>query len=130
MAVRKYSRKREAILSCVRSTHSHPTAEWVYHQLKPALPDLSLGTVYRNLAMFKREGVICSVGIVDGMERFDGNVLPHAHFICTHCNGVYDLEGVAPPQELMRQVTCGTASQCLLTFTGLCNHCVHPDAEA
>lgn len=93
MAVRKYSRKREAILSCVRSTHSHPTAEWVYHQLKPALPDLSLGTVYRNLAMFKREGVICSVGIVDGMERFDSNVLPHAHFICTHCNGVYDLEG-------------------------------------
>ena len=56
--VRKHSRKRDAILACLRSTTCHPTAEWVYQQLKPAIPDLSLGTVYRNLSMFKDEGLV------------------------------------------------------------------------
>ena len=60
--VRKHSRKRDAILECLRCTTSHPTAEWVYNQLKPTIPDLSLATVYRNLAMFKAEGTIDSVG--------------------------------------------------------------------
>ena len=50
MAIQKKSRKRDAILACVCSTDTHPTAEWVYTQLKPDIPDLSLGTVYRNLA--------------------------------------------------------------------------------
>ena len=49
MAIQKKSRKRDAILACVCSTDTHPTAEWVYTQLKPDIPDLSLGTVYRNL---------------------------------------------------------------------------------
>ena len=50
---KKFSRKREAILTCLHGTTCHPTAEWVYQQLKPQFPDLSLGTVYRNLAAFK-----------------------------------------------------------------------------
>ena len=58
MPAHKRSRKRDAILACVRSTTAHPTADWVYARLKPEIPDLSLGTVYRNLAMFKREGLI------------------------------------------------------------------------
>ena len=69
--VRKHSRKRDAILECLRCTTSHPTAEWVYTQLKPTIPDLSLATVYRNLAMFKAEGTIDSVGVYNGLERFD-----------------------------------------------------------
>ena len=68
---RKHSRKRDAILECLRCTTSHPTAEWVYTQLKPTIPDLSLATVYRNLAMFKDEGTIDSVGVYNGLERFD-----------------------------------------------------------
>ena len=69
--VRKHSHKRDAILECLRCTTSHPTAEWVYTQLKPTIPDLSLATVYRNLAMFKAEGTIDSVGVYDGLEHFD-----------------------------------------------------------
>ncbi len=75
---KKFSRKREAILTCLHGTTCHPTAEWVYQQLKPQFPDLSLGTVYRNLAAFKAEGVIDSVGVVNGLERYDGNTIPHA----------------------------------------------------
>lgn len=88
---RNYSRKREAILNAVRSTTSHPTADWVYEKLKPDYPDLSLGTVYRNLAQFKEEGTIISVGVVNGQERFDGNVHPHMHFVCTKCGAVLDI---------------------------------------
>ena len=76
MGIQKKSRKRDAILACVCSTDTHPTAEWVYTQLKPDIPDLSLGTVYRNLAMFRREGIIGSAGVVNGLERYDRNPLP------------------------------------------------------
>lgn len=51
---RKRSKKRDAILSCLCSTDTHPSAEWIYHRLKPQIPDLSLATVYRNLALFQR----------------------------------------------------------------------------
>ena len=86
--VRKHSHKRDAILECLRCTTSHPTAEWVYTQLKPTIPGLSLATVYRNLAMFKAEGTIDSVGVYDGLERFDFRTDPHAHFICRVCGAV------------------------------------------
>ena len=83
--IRKRSRKRDAILACVRATTCHPSAEWVYQRLKPTIPDLSLGTVYRNLSMFKDEGLVISVGTVGGLERFDGNTKPHTHFVCARC---------------------------------------------
>lgn len=128
MPAQKHSKKRDAILECVRSTVTHPTADWVYAQLRPQIPNLSLGTVYRNLAAFKREGVITSVGVVDGMERFDANTMPHAHFVCTHCNAVIDVDGVEPPEALAAQVHCGAVRECVLTFQGICNQCVNVDA--
>ena len=53
MNTTRHSPKREAILECLRSSICHPSAEWVYAQLKPRIPDLSLATVYRNLARFR-----------------------------------------------------------------------------
>ncbi len=88
-----YSRKREAILKAVRSTTCHPTAEWVYETLKPGYPDLSLGTVYRNLTQFKNDGTIVSIGTVNGQERYDGNIRPHTHFVCSRCHAVLDIPG-------------------------------------
>lgn len=96
----RYSKKREAILEAIRSTDIHPSADWVYQTLKPTYPDLSLGTVYRNLAKFKEEGVIHSVGIVNGQERFDGVVSPHTHLVCRSCGGVLDLSDVKPEEIL------------------------------
>ena len=88
---RRYSPKREAILECLRSTHNHPAAEWVYAQLKPSIPDLSLATVYRNLGQFRKDGTIQVIGNVDGEERYDGDTSPHSHFICRSCGKVADL---------------------------------------
>ena len=63
MNTTRHSPKREAILECLRSTTCHPSAEWVYAQLKPRIPDLSLATVYRNLARFRAEGTVQVIGL-------------------------------------------------------------------
>ena len=76
MERKRYSPKRDAILRCLRSTSCHPSAEWVYSQLKPEIPDLSLATVYRNLARFRAEGEVQVIGCVDGEDRYDGNTAP------------------------------------------------------
>lgn len=128
----KHFRKRDAILSCLRGTTVHPSADWVYAQLKPEYPDLSLGTVYRNLNLFKDQGQIVSLGTVKGVERFDGNTRPHVHYICTSCGSVTDLHDVAVPQELRSSVantTGGQVTGCQLTFTGVCMACKNLNQE-
>lgn len=131
---RKRSKKREAILDCLRQTNLHPSAEWVYRRLKPQIPDLSLATVYRNLALFKQEGTICSLGVVQGLERFDGDTSPHVHFVCTGCGRILDLPGLQLPAELASQavqITGGQVTGVSLRFDGVCRHCAaHPPAEA
>ncbi|MCL2865067.1 MAG: transcriptional repressor [Lachnospiraceae bacterium] len=92
MKTKNYSRKREAILLKIRSTTCHPTAEWVFQELKDEIPDLSLGTVYRNISMFKETGMIRSIGTVAGKERYDGRIETHGHFICQSCCQVSDFE--------------------------------------
>ena len=125
--IRKHSKKRDAILNCMRGTTCHPTAEWVYQQLKPQFPDLSLGTVYRNLAAFKAEGVIDSVGVVNGLERYDGNTIPHAHIVCESCSAVLDAETIELPDELLAHVQQDTGCEIRryqISFTGVCPNCL------
>lgn len=123
MASQRHSKKRDAILECVCSTDLHPTAEWVYSQLKPRFSDLSLGTVYRNLAAFKEDGTITSLGAVDGTERFERNCRPHAHFICSRCRRIYDVEDFRIPESLTASVKCGDVEESSVTFTGVCREC-------
>ena len=123
----KQFRKRNAILGYLRSTKCHPSAEMVYSHLKHEYPDISLGTVYRNLAMFKDKGEIISVGTVNGVERFDGNTMPHVHFVCTGCEAVSDLPQIAVPEALNKEVTAQTGGRidtCQLTFMGRCHQCI------
>ena len=122
----RYSRKREAILNAIRSTDVHPSADWVYHTLRPVYPDLSLGTVYRNLARFKQEGLVVSVGTVNGQERFDAVVSPHPHLICQDCGAVLDLPQLNL-EEVVEKITGQYGVKIDrhdLIFYGLCPHCV------
>lgn len=122
----KHFRKRDAILHYLRSTDAHPSAETVYATLKHEIPDLSLGTVYRNLSLFKQQGLIQSLGSVNGVERFDGTVEPHVHFICNGCGCIQDLHRMQVPEELCHSAARETGAKvenCLLTFTGLCGNC-------
>ena len=126
MQKQKHFKKRDAILACLRGTDTHPSAEWVYTELKEQITDLSLGTVYRNIARFKEIGEIISVGTVKGIERYDGNTEPHVHFICTDCGAILDLMNISVPEELKSsaEYDCGgSVTTCSLTFTGLCSKC-------
>ena len=124
----KQFRKRNAILNCLRSTKAHPSAETLFTLLKPEIPDLSMGTVYRNLTLFKKQGLVSSVATVNGVERFDGNTEPHVHFICNDCDAVIDLEEISVPQELktLAEECCGAqVRDCQLSFTGICRNCLN-----
>ncbi len=122
----KQFRKRNAILNYLRSVTNHPSAETVFTELKQEIPDLSIGTVYRNLNLFKQQGLAVSVATVKGVERFDGNTDPHVHFICTECDAVIDMMDMEVPESLkeIAQNCCGgNVTDCQLTFTGLCKNC-------
>lgn len=101
----RYSKKREAILAAIQGTSCHPSAEWIYQQLKPSHPDLSLGTVYRNLIFFQERGDIRSVGVIQGQERFDAVVTPHSHFVCEYCGAVIDLPHLTLDSEMDHAVS-------------------------
>ncbi|MDY4582365.1 MAG: transcriptional repressor [Candidatus Faecousia sp.] len=125
-AAAKQFKKRNAILACLRQTRLHPSAEMVYEMLRPDFPDISLATVYRNLSRFRSEGLIQSLGTVDGIERFDADTHPHVHFICTGCGRVMDLPQLEPPLSLGQEAEASTGchvESCQLTFSGLCGHC-------
>ena len=130
--MKRYSKKREAILDCLKSTTSHPTAEWIYERLKPEYPHLSLATVYRNLAEMKKEGLIRSVGIVDGQERFDGTTAQHTHAVCSVCGKVIDVNGIDVPDELklkIAEMTGYSVERADLRFLGICGECMKKKIE-
>jgi Fur family peroxide stress response transcriptional regulator len=114
------SRKRDAILQALRSTTSHPNAEWIYAKVKGEIPDLSLGTVYRNLSLFLQEGEAMRVTTVGGQDRFDGDTRPHAHFICRGCGAVLDVENA--PKVGVPEVDALVEGY-ELNYHGLCRNC-------
>jgi Fur family peroxide stress response transcriptional regulator len=123
----KHFKKRTAILEYLRSTTAHPSAETVFTDLKQDIHDLSMGTVYRNLNLFRQQGLASVVATVRGVERFDANVAPHVHFICENCDSVLDLMEMDVPEVLKNQAsTCcgGRATTCQLSFSGLCAQCL------
>ncbi len=122
----KHFRKRDAILSYLRHSDQHPSAETIYAELKKEIPDLSLGTVYRNIALFKQKGLIQSLGNVNGVERFDATVVPHVHFICSTCGEIRDLNQLNVPELLCNKAASeagAVVEQCMLTFYGTCSEC-------
>lgn len=123
--MKRYSKNREAILDCLRRTKTHPTAEWVYEQLKPDCPSISLATVYRNLIALQEEGVICSVGISGGKEHFDSDTVPHAHAVCVVCGRIIDLPGIELPEALAAAVRSASdfSISGSVQFPGICPDC-------
>ena len=125
---RNFSAKREAIYETLAFTKSHPTAEWVYQHLKTSIPDLSLGTVYRNLNVFKEMGLAKSVGVVNGQERFDVDLSQHPHFICTRCGRITDVPKGrnfidSNTYDFVSNECAAVVQTHNITFYGLCREC-------
>jgi Fur family peroxide stress response transcriptional regulator len=124
---RKHSRRRDAIAGAICSSREHPSAEAVYSSLKHRFPNLSLGTVYRNIAMLREEGVIKSIGIVSGEERFDGDLSDHPHFICERCGAVIDVaeefsRGCVSAGEIAEKYGVSVTRRTLVYY-GVCGEC-------
>ena len=121
----KNTRQKEAILRVLNSTASHPTAAWIYDQVRREMPRISLGTVYRDLRQMAAQGRISELQISGGCKRFDANTSTHYHFLCDRCGQVFDLaETVARKIDSdLAHETEFKISQYQLQFHGLCNQC-------
>ena len=93
----KHSHKRDSIAEVICSSKAHPSADTVYAVLRESYPSISLATVYRNISQLRADGVIKSVGVVEGVERYDGDLSDHPHFVCESCGAVIDIE----PQDAL-----------------------------
>ena len=123
MAAVKHSKQREAILAELRSRKDHPTAEDLYLTLKAEMPNLSLGTVYRNLNMLASDGVILKISF-EGADRYDGNKELHYHFQCLECGCVTDVD--MPPFNDIAYAK-GRIDTHELIFSGVCDKCLKAD---
>ncbi len=123
--IRKRSKEKQAILQFLRTTVSHPTADIVYSEMRKEIPNISLGTVYRNLRLLRDEGEIIELELAGNLSRFDGNTRPHYHFRCEKCGRVFDLEeGVDTSlNERVALKTGFMVSNHILEFRGLCREC-------
>jgi Fe2+ or Zn2+ uptake regulation protein len=128
---RNRSPQRERLLAWLRATDSHPTAAEIHAALQPGNPRLSLATVYRNLEVLLADGSIDAVAGAGPATRYDGNVLPHHHFVCEHCGRILDLHGPRPA-NLARRLARKEglrARRVRLDFYGSCPECLRaPEA--
>lgn len=122
MQPQRYSLQREKIYRAVCESTEHPTAEMVFAWLKPEMPRLSLGTVYRNLHRMAEEGRLQELS--GPIVRFDGNAAPHAHFTCAVCGAVSDAP--VPYDAGLDCAACAKgfrARSHTLMFYGTCPRC-------
>ncbi|MDD5822868.1 MAG: transcriptional repressor [Firmicutes bacterium] len=118
------SGKRDAILKQLSCRSDHPTAETLYAELKPEIPDLSLATVYRNLKQLEEKGVVMSIPN-GGATRYDAKTELHSHFFCRHCGAVLDLDHDSEDVLAIGQKNfSGLVEECSPNFFGLCPLCV------
>ena len=123
--MRRRSRQKEAIRKVLRSTTCHPSAVWVYEQVRQEIPNISLGTVYRNLRSLKQDGEILELELSGTLGRFDGNNYNHYHFRCERCGRIFDVDEPID-EKIDDRVARGTGfkiTKHCLEFSGLCWEC-------
>lgn len=124
--MKKFSKQRQAILNCLKNTECHPSAGWLYDNVRKEVPNISLGTVYRNLSELRQSGDIISFTPGDGTERFDGNTNQHYHFYCNSCRSVSDVDIPAfenVDQKAAESLGCEVERHNLI-FYGQCRNCM------
>ncbi|HHU32884.1 MAG: Fur family transcriptional regulator [Zhaonellaceae bacterium] len=123
------TKQKRVILEILQNTDTHPTADWVYQEARQILPDISLGTVYRNLNLLRDLGKIQELNYGSGQSRYDGNPVNHYHFVCEKCKKVLDLDlsVVVDLDEEIREKYGFQVFNHRLEFYGLCKTCQEDD---
>ena len=123
--IRRESKQREAILNVLQHTDSHPTADWIYDEVRKMIPNISKGTVYRNLKILREDGEISELNLSGTVSRYEGNQEHHHHFRCEKCGRVFDLEEPIN-RELDERIAKNTGFKVKyhqLEFRGICKDC-------
>lgn len=118
--------QRSAILEEIRKRKDHPTAYDMYNAVKIRVPNISLGTVYRNLEVLSKKGVIRKLDLGSEQKRFDPNVRDHPHFRCVECGRVEDIPVEGVPEfngELKSWLKQRVVDAVNIEFVGLCQEC-------
>ncbi|WP_367566767.1 transcriptional repressor [Lacrimispora sp.] len=126
MKTLKYSRQRESIKASLMARHDHPTADALYTSIREEYPNISLGTVYRNLNLLVELGEIQKLTCGDGADHFDADTSPHYHFICKECGQVNDLllDPMDHINQLAQESTNGLIDGHTIYFYGTCKNCL------
>ena len=124
----KHSKQRDSIMEFLRERKDHPTADTVYVNVRQSFPNISLGTVYRNLTLLADIGEIARIRVGDGVDHFDADTSPHYHFICKECGSVIDLdmEDLAFINETAGKSFNGMIEGHITYFYGKCSSCCSP----
>ena len=126
MTVRKHSKQRDMIMEFLMTRKDHPTADVVYSNVRLKNPNISLGTVYRNLTLLADTGEILRLQVGDGVDHFDADTSPHYHFICSDCGSVIDLEmdDIDSIREIAAANFKGQIAGHVTYFYGTCENCM------
>ncbi len=121
----KHSKQRDSIMEFLRERKDHPTADTVYMNVRKTFPNISLGTVYRNLTLLADIGEIARIRVGDGVDHFDADTSPHYHFICKECGSVIDLdmEDMVFINETANKNFDGLIEGHITYFYGKCSNC-------
>ena len=119
------SRAREIILEELRKLKTHPRGDELFQTVRQRLPQVSLGTVYRNLDLMRREGAVRELFCGD-FNRYDGNMSPHSHFLCRDCKRLWDFEASGMPEKIepARGEDDFRVEGYSMLFYGLCHRCL------
>ena len=123
--IRRETKQRKAILNVLRRTDSHPTADRIYDEVRKVIPNISKGTVYRNLKILREGGKISELNLNGTVSRYEGNNENHYHFRCKKCGRVFDLDEPVN-NKLDKKIAKRTGFKVLyhqLEFRGLCKDC-------
>lgn len=121
--MKHYSRQREVILKVLRQSKSHPTAKQVFEEVRQEIPNISLGTVYRNLAELSAESTVLNLKVGDGVDRYDGDTLPHIHLYCNRCGRIIDLPLTENPALKLAAESGFTPESLSCVIGGICADC-------
>ena len=122
---RRLTRQRKLILDVLRQANNHPGADEIYAMVRKYLPNISLGTIYRNLEVLSELGEIQKLEIGGTIKRYDWDSNKHYHIRCTRCGRVDDAP-IAPLKQLENELYGATVYTIIghrLEFVGLCPAC-------
>lgn len=126
---KRFTKQRQAILEILKNTSAHPDANWIFKKVSKKIPNISLGTVYRNLNILCEDDIIKELSFQPTVTRYEAQMETHHHIICTNCLKIEDIEEIGDcdvntklKETLLNNLEYSDIT-CEILFKGLCKDC-------